>query len=123
MTADLNKKPSATYCQNCGARLPDDPRFCPRCGKKVGTNAPDWKDVFEKFGDLCDWASDFVLRLIEKGAAIITANGDPNSDPLKWNVGALLFGDPISGALGVFYALRARGARKRNEPGEAALAA
>ena len=36
--ADLKEKPSAMFCTNCGSQLADGARFCTNCGAVVGTS-------------------------------------------------------------------------------------
>ena len=46
------------YCEHCGYELPDEAKFCPNCGNKIGGNASetssgiDPNEVFDKSADL-----------------------------------------------------------------------
>lgn len=35
----FNKEVRKMYCERCGTQLPDNARFCSRCGKKVSADA------------------------------------------------------------------------------------
>ena len=58
------------YCINCGKELPDDAKFCPGCGNKIGSKPkadvkmPDFKMPDVKIPDFSSNLLDKLLTII-----------------------------------------------------------